>query len=416
MATPKPGETGDLFSQVRPRALGVGELTRLLRVQIEPRFKDVWVAGEVSNLSRPASGHVYFTLKDAEASLRCVMWREVAARQILPREGQNAEVHGRISLYEAGGVYQLYADGLRPVGEGELYAQFLALKARLEAEGLFAAERKRALPAWPRRIAVVTSASAAALQDVLNVLSRRYPLAEVLLAPTAVQGEQAPAEIVAALARANRARPDVILLVRGGGSLEDLWAFNDETVVRAVAASATPVVAGVGHETDFTLVDFAADRRAPTPSAAAEVATPDRAELQAELGVLASRLGRAGAASVRERRAGLGQMAAQLRAHSPRARLDNALQRSDELERRLREAVRRANQLRASDVQRLSQLLHTVSPFSVLQRGYALVTRRDDAAVVRSPRQAPLGSQLDVRLARGNLQARVEGHGQGEGS
>jgi len=406
------------MSLFAPPVWTVAALNRRVRTVLDSdeTLQDVWVAGEVSNLSRPASGHVYFTLKDSEASLRCVMWREIAARQILPREGQSAEVHGRISLYEAGGMYQLYADGLRPVGEGELYARFVALKAKLEAEGLFAAERKRALPAWPRRIAIVTSPSGAALQDVLNVLARRYPLAEAVLAPTSVQGEQAPAEIVAALARALRACPDVILLVRGGGSLEDLWAFNDEGVVRAVAASTVPIVAGVGHETDFTLVDFAADHRAPTPSAAAEVATPDRAELQGELSALTVRLSRATQALIRERRSGLGESAAHLRAQSPRARLDSARQRADELERRLREAVRLAVQRRAADVQQLVQLLRSVSPFAVLQRGYALVTRQDDGTVVRSPRQAPVGSQVQVRLAHGGLRARVEGHGQGEES
>jgi len=399
-----------------PPVWTVSSLNRRVRsvLDADETLQDVWVTGEISNLSRPASGHVYFTLKDAEASLRCVMWREIASRQILPREGQSVEVHGRISLYEAGGQYQLYADGLRPAGEGELYARFVALKARLEAEGLFAPERKRPLPAWPRRIAIVTSPSAAALQDVLTVLARRYPLAEVVLAATPVQGEHAPPEIVKALARANRARPDVILLVRGGGSLEDLWAFNDESVVRAVAASAAPVVAGVGHETDVTLVDFAADRRAPTPSAAAELATPDRSELQSELGVLAARLVRAGQAAVRERRAGLGELAAHLRAQSPRARLDNARQRADELERRLREAVQRANERRTAEVYRLDQLLRTVSPFAVLKRGYALVTRQEDEAIVRSPRQAPAGSGLHIRLARGELRARVEGHAHGE--
>jgi exodeoxyribonuclease VII large subunit len=406
------------MSLFAPPVWTVSALNRRARTVLDSdeTLQDVWVAGEVSNLSRPASGHVYFTLKDSEASLRCVMWREIAARQILPREGQSAEVHGRISLYEAGGMYQLYADGLRPVGEGELYARFVALKGKLEAEGLFAAERKRALPPWPRRIAIVTSPSGAALQDVLNVLARRYPLAETVLAPTSVQGEQAPAEIVAALARAIRARPDVILLVRGGGSLEDLWAFNDESVVRAVAASTIPIVAGVGHETDFTLVDFAADLRAPTPSAAAEVATPDRAELQGELSVLTVRLARATQTLIRERRSRLGELAAHLRAQSPRARLDGARQRADELERRLREAVRQANRRRMADVQQLVQLLRSVSPFAVLQRGYALVTRPDDGTVVRSPRQAPVGSQLQVRLAHGGLRARVEGHGQGEES
>src|SRR3972149_4477212 len=319
-----------------PPVWTVSALNRRVRgvLDADETLQDVWVTGEISNLSRPASGHVYFTLKDAEASLRCVMWREIASRQILPREGQSVEVHGRISLYEAGGQYQLYADGLRPAGEGELYARFVALKARLEAEGLFAPERKRPLPAWPRRIAIVTSPSAAALQDVLTVLARRYPLAEVVLAATPVQGEHAPPEIVKALARANRARPDVILLVRGGGSLEDPWAFNDEGVVRAVAASAAPVVAGVGHETDVTLVDFAADRRAPTPSAAAELVVPER--LPAIAAVPAPR---AGAAATRGS-------------------------------------------------------LPALDPGAPLARGYAIGRRTADGAIVREPGEAPAGTAL----------------------
>jgi Exodeoxyribonuclease VII large subunit (EC 3.1.11.6) len=265
---------------------------------------DVWVEGEVSNFRQVASGHCYFTLKDAGAELRCVMWRDRArGMRALPNNGDSVLAHGRVGVYEQRGDLQLYVDALEPLGLGWLYQEYERLKARLEAEGLFAAERKRPLPRFPRRIGVVTSPDAAALRDILNILSRRYPLAEVVLAPTLVQGEEAPPQIIAAL-RALNAREDidVILLARGGGSLEELWAFNDERVARAVAASRIPVVCGVGHETDFSLADFAADRRAPTPSAAAELATPDRAELAQQVRTLRARLVRALEADLARRR------------------------------------------------------------------------------------------------------------------
>ncbi|NJD58874.1 MAG: exodeoxyribonuclease VII large subunit, partial [Anaerolineae bacterium] len=226
-----------LFNQQIPASWSVTDLTRYLRELLESdeALQDVWVKGEVSNFSRPASGHIYFTLKDTSASLRCVMWRGAAIRQrTMPRDGDAVEVHGAISVYELGGQYQLYADVIRPAGEGALYQEFLRLKAGLEAEGLFAPERKRPIPARPQRIGIITSPTGAALQDVLNTLRRRYPLVEVVLAPTPVQGDEAPPGIIAALRDvAQVARPDVILLVRGGGSIEDLWAFNDERVARA---------------------------------------------------------------------------------------------------------------------------------------------------------------------------------------
>ena len=267
----------------------VTDLTRYLRqlLEADSSLQGVWVQGEISNLSRPSSGHIYFTLKDSGASLRCVMWRNEAARlRFAPQDGMAIEAHGSISIYEAGGQYQLYADILRPLGEGALYQEFLRLKALLEAEGLFDPARKRSIPEFPRRIGIVTSPTGAALRDMLNTLRRRLPLAEVILAPTPVQGDEAPPGIVAALRSLNRvAAPDVILLARGGGSIEDLWAFNDERVVRAVTESAAPVITGVGHETDFTLADFAADLRAPTPTAAAELATPVTVlDLKAKLG------------------------------------------------------------------------------------------------------------------------------------
>ncbi|HEY68110.1 MAG TPA: exodeoxyribonuclease VII large subunit, partial [Thermoflexia bacterium] len=328
----------------------VSQLTGYIRRLIEddPELSDVWVEGEVSNFSRASSGHCYFTLKDAGSQIGCVMWRSVAKVQdYLPVGGDLVLAHGRVGVYEAGGRYQLYVDQLRPAGVGDLYRQFELLKARLEAEGLFAPERKRPLPRFPRRIGVVTSPSAAALRDILNVLGRRYPLAEVLLAPTPVQGDDAPPQIVAAIEALNgRDDVDIIIVARGGGSLEELWAFNDERVARAVAASRIPVICGVGHETDFSLADFAADVRAPTPSAAAELVAPDRAELRAQVKGLAAALMGALQGAIEERRWRLAEQTRALKHLSPAVQLAQARQRVDDLLGRAEAAVRHSLTLR----------------------------------------------------------------------
>jgi exodeoxyribonuclease VII large subunit len=392
--------------------LSVSDLTRRVRELLDTdyRLQDVWVRGETSNVSRPASGHLYFTLKDAQASLRCVMWRPDAARLLSPaRDGEAVEVHGRVSVYETAGQYQLYADALRPAGEGALYQQFLRLKAQLEAEGLFAAERKRPLPPWPARIGLVTSPSGAALRDVVHVLRRRFPLAEVTLAPTPVQGEDAPAGVVAALEALNRrVHPDVILLVRGGGSIEDLAAFNDEGVARAIAASQAPVVSGVGHETDFTIADFVADRRAPTPSAAAEIVTPDVTVLSENLHLARARLAESLAERVRSQRWALDGRQFKLRLASPRAQVAGARQRLDDLSARAQAAIGAGVKLRRADVGGLAQTLRAVGPAAVLERGYAVVRLAIDGQVIRSRSQASPGSALEVRVADGVFPARAE--------
>ena len=261
--------------------LTISLLNRLARERLESAFPLCWVAGEVSNLTIASSGHAYFSLKDSSAQVRCVMFRNRA--QLLGwrlENGQHIEARVLVTLYEARGDFQLNVETARKAGVGNLYEQFVRLKEKLEREGLFAEERKRPLPAFPRRLGVVTSLQAAALRDVLSTLKRRAPHLEIVLYPTLVQGEEAPAQIVAALETASRrSECDVLILCRGGGSLEDLWAFNDETVARAIRACRVPVVAGIGHETDFTIADFAADRRAATPTAAAELAAPERAAL-----------------------------------------------------------------------------------------------------------------------------------------
>jgi len=387
----------------------VTELNQHVRQVLESdyRLQDVWVSGEVSNLSQPASGHLYFTLKDESGSLRCVMWRPDVARLLLnPQNGEAVEIHGRISVYEAGGQYQLYADRIRPAGEGVLFREFLRLRDTLEAEGLFAPERKRELPGKPQRIGVVTSPSAAAFRDVIHVLRRRYPLVEVVLSPTPVQGEEAPPKIVAALQALNDySKPDVILVVRGGGSLEDLKAFNDEAVVRAVANSVAPVVSGIGHETDLILIDFAADVRAPTPSAAAEIVTPDRHELQMDVQDLGDRLIKNFEDHVLELRWQLLERKTALARVSPRAKVFNAQQQVDDLSQRAIVAMRHQISLHKTALEGLSQTLRVIDPSSILERGFALVSKQKDGSIVRSVEQISEGDLIHVRLSDGRFGA-----------
>lgn len=402
------------LSLFQSASLTVTQITVFIRQLLETNetLQDVWVQGEISNFSRPSSGHLYFTLKDKNAALRAVMWKSAAMRLGLPlRDGLLVEAHGRIGVYDAGGQYQLYVDILRPAGEGALYAEFMRLKARLEAEGLFDSSRKRDIPATPRRIGIVTSPTGAALRDMLHTLARRLPLAEVILAPAAVQGDAAPSEIVAALERLNRLEPapDVILLARGGGSIEDLWSFNDERVVRAVADSRAPVISGVGHETDFTLADFAADLRAPTPTAAAELATPiTRADWALSTRNLADRLQSALAAQSESRRAGLDDLRQRLRFFSPSRRIATDRQRVDDLARRMSTALVHSLALHHARLVGLSQKLESLSPLGVLRRGYAVVTRVDDGRLVHSGGQVTGGDALHVRVSDAVIAVQVQ--------
>lgn len=392
-------------------SLTVSRLTRYLRdlLESDDLLQDVWVQGEISNYTRATSGHVYLTLKDAEAALRCVIWRTTAARISIPlQSGIAIEAHGAISVYERDGAYQLYIDAVRPVGEGALFQAFVRLKARLEAEGLFDPARKRKIPSFPRRIGLVTSPTGAALQDMLNTLQRRYPLAEVLLAPTSVQGEDAPAEIVHALAALQRGeeRPDVILVARGGGSLEDLWAFNDEQVVRAIAACEVPVITGVGHETDFTLADFAADLRAPTPTAAATLATPDRADLHIELERQQHRLEGAMRQHLAWARAALSLNGERLQRRSPLGLVREERQRLDARGERLARALYRRLELYRASLAESRARLQSLNPLSVLQRGFAVIERPTGELVTRAAQATP-GDEVRLRLADGTLEAQI---------
>jgi exodeoxyribonuclease VII large subunit len=389
----------------------VSRLTQYIRTLLETdvTLQDVWVQGEISNLGRPASGHIYFTLKDANASLRGVMWRGDARRLTLPlQDGMEIEAHGRIGVYEPQGAYQFYADIIRPVGEGMLYQEFLRLKAMLEAEGLFEAERKRPIPELPRKIGIVTSATGAALRDMLNTLRRRLPLVEVILAASPVQGDEAPPRLVAALESINQQKPDVILLARGGGSIEDLWAFNDERVVRAVFASDAPVVSGVGHETDFTLCDFVADLRAPTPTAAAELATPVTiTDLSAYLQGMKTRFSTSTLDLLAAHQAGLDALIAGLRFASPLRRIQTDRQRLDNFARRGRSALKHRLTLNRSSLGGYERRLESLNPLAVLARGYAVVTRRDDGKLVSKVVQAEPDSDIRIRVSDGTFDAIV---------
>ncbi len=401
-----------LFTPRLPASWSVTDLTRYLRELLESDelLQDVWVKGEVSNFSRPASGHLYFTLKDSTASLRCVMWRNAVLHQsFTPCDGDAIEVHGGISVYELGGQYQLYADVFRPAGEGALYQEFLRLKAMLEAEGLFAPERKRPLPIKPRRIGIVTSPTGAALQDILNTLRRRYPLVEVVIAPTPVQGDEAPAKIIAALHDVVRlASPDVIILARGGGSIEDLWAFNDERVARTIAASPVPVITGVGHETDFTIADFVSDVRAPTPTAAAELATPNQADLRLDLFELNERLNRLIQGHTGELRWAFKDLQNQLEKNSPINQIQSASQRVDELDHRLGAVTNHILQLTRSHLAGLAQHIASLNPSAVLERGYAIVSNQAGQAIDRVG-QVSAGERLNVQVSDGDFGVRVDG-------
>lgn len=396
------------------RVWTVGELTRHIRNLLEGdlSLRNVWLRGEISNLSRPASGHLYFSLKDAGASLKCVMWRSnVELLGWQPEHGAQVLARGRISVYPQGGVYQLYVDELHPAGVGDLHAQFEELRERLRAEGLFELERKRPLPPFPRLLGVVTSPQAAALRDVLQVLRRRWPLVKVLLAPTLVQGDMAPPQIVAAL-RALDARDDVdlILLVRGGGSLEELWAFNDEGVARAIAACRHPVVCGVGHETDFTIADFAADVRASTPTAAAELAVPDQADLRRRVRAHAVQVEEQVLRRLAEARQSLEREGRSLARLSPRGRIEAERQRLDELSRRASQALLHSLALRRAALGRARAQMLALSPQATLERGYAIVRREDTGVVVRSVQQAQAGDDLRIQVQDGELTAVTKGH------
>ncbi len=392
-----------LFSSIH---LTVSQLTFRIRKLLEGdlEMQDVWVEGEISNLSRPNSGHVYFTLKDKNASLKCMMWKPDAARlRVNLQDGMAVEAHGRLTVYEPQGSYQLAVNLIQPKGEGALYQEFLRLKAMLEVEGLFDPEHKRSIPQFPKKIGIVTSQTGAALRDMLNTIRRRLPLARVILAPSPVQGVDAPPALVKAIQSLNHQNPEVILLARGGGSIEDLWAFNDERVVRAVANSKAPVISGVGHETDFTLCDFSADLRAPTPTAAAELATPITIlDLSRDLLSARARLNDLTLNLLAEQKTIVSSITARLKYVSPERQLQSEYQHLDEFSRRAFSALTHRIQLQASNVDGISKRLQSLNPQGILSRGYAIITRKDNGAVVSKTSQAH--GEMKVRVSDGEFE------------
>ena len=392
-----------------PRVLRVSELNRRVRALLDgdPMLADVWVEGEVSQPSFPPSGHCFFTLKDAASQVRAVLFREeLAAANVRPEHGMQVVCHGRLRAYEPQGVYQLYVSTLTPAGAGDLHQRYEQLRARLSAAGLFDERRKRPLPRWPRRIGVVTSPQGAVWRDIGNVVRRRYPFVELVLSPTIVQGMTAAGAIVRALHRVY-AQPgiDLVILARGGGSLEDLWSFNDEQVVRAVAASPVPIVVGVGHESDVTLADFAADVRAPTPSAAAEQSVPDATQFPAILSRLRERASVALAGNLASRQQRLADEGRALARLAPD--VASARQRAADLVDRGHRALRTQAERSEAALAAAADALRALSPGATLERGYA-IARLPEGGLVRDPAQAPAGSGLLVSVARGTLRTRVE--------
>jgi exodeoxyribonuclease VII large subunit len=389
--------------------LSITELTNYLRdvLEVDPVLSDLWLEGEVSNWSRASSGHCYWTLKEGDAQLRAVCWRQSAMRQpALPSNGDRVLVHGHVSFWEGSGQIQVYVDLIRPAGIGILHAQVEALKQRLEAEGLFDEARKRSIPVLPRRIGLVTSPTGAALHDMLSVLARRWPLCEVVLAPALVQGDGAPYSLVEALYNLYALELDVVIVARGGGSIEDLWAFNDEAVARAIFASPVPVITGVGHETDTTVVDYVADLRAATPSVAAALATPDIADLRLEVEAAVAQLHDRMQTRLADARDELGDSTRRLGRLDPRAQLRQDRQRVGQLQSRLDRSVGTLFKFQRLQLQGMHQQLDALSPRATLARGYAVV-RRDDGSVVLDPDTVATDEALQIDLRDGVLPVRV---------
>ena len=432
----------------------VSRLNKEVRLLLESGLPLLWLEGELSNFAAPASGHWYFSLKDSAAQVRCAMWRQKNSLvRFRPKDGMAVLARARVGLYEPRGEYQLLVEHLEEAGEGALKREFEKLKAKLAGEGLFALERKRPLPAVPRRIGVVSSPTGAAIHDILRVLRARFPAAAVLLYPTAVQGAAAVPEIVRAIEAASRRNEcDVLIIARGGGSLEDLWCFNDERVARAIAACRVPTVSGVGHEVDVTIADFVADVRAPTPSAAALIAVPDKQSWLESLAQLEQRFAGAVGRSLRAQALAVGALAQRLQISHPGARLAQHAQRLDDLEQRLRLSLRASVLARRQRLENLStrlwrenprhrlealcahaaalrqrlvttfagnlngfeqrlalasRTLDAVSPLATLGRGFAVVSRVADGTLLRDAAQAPAGTEIEARLARGRVRAQV---------
>jgi exodeoxyribonuclease VII large subunit len=388
--------------------LTVSDAMGALKALIGELSNDLWLAGEVSGCKRYESGHYYFTLKDKATQIRCVLFRREATRQThLPRDGSAFLMHGYFSVYEERGELQFYVNMVQPGGVGKLHLEYEALKRRLEDEGLFDPERKRPLPLRPQTIGIVTSPQAAAYQDILKVLGRRYPLGQVILAPTLVQGENAPAQIKAAIETLNHRKDiDVIIVARGGGSIEELWAFNDERVARAVFASRIPIITGVGHETDYTIVDYIADMRAPTPSAAAELVAPDLNELRQEISALRDSLAVSIENQLDQRRNKVDDIKYRLQMASPLQRLSELRQQISTIQKQANLNLKHTILLHKAEIRSIEGRLVALNPKQILARGYAIVTD-ETAQVVTSVEKVQAGNELRIQVSDGQFKVRI---------
>lgn len=395
--------------QTERQTLSVTQLNEYLKMVIDGDrvLSNVFVRGEISNFKLYSSGHAYFTLKDDAGQLKSVMFRSYFSRMaFLPEDGMRVIAHGRVSVYESSGQYQLYVDDLQPDGAGSLALRFEQLKRKLAAEGLFDESRKRPLPPMPRRIGVITSPSGAAVHDIINVLRRRFPAAEMILYPSEVQGAQAPAQLISGVEFFSMTGlVDVIILGRGGGSAEDLWAFNDEYLARAVASSSVPVISAVGHESDFTICDFVADRRAPTPSAAAEIAVPDMGEILRGLASVRAGLQVSMQKLIVQERRMLNQITQSRVFSRPEQMLDGFCQRLDEGEAELTRAMGQTLLQKRQSTAALAGKLQALNPLSILSRGYATVSR--EGTSITSVKQINDNDTLDIRMADGSVRATV---------
>jgi exodeoxyribonuclease VII large subunit len=391
-------------------AITVSQLNRQVKTLLEQGLARLWIEGEISNLAKPASGHLYFSLKDDSAQIRAAFFRQ---RQRGPtiglKNGDQVVAFGRVSLYEARGDYQLIVEQVEPAGEGALKRQFEVLKKMLATEGLFNEENKQELPTLPERIGVITSPSGAAIRDIISILGRRFPSIPVVVYPAAVQGDAAPGELIAALSTAiDRDECDVLIMGRGGGSLEDLWAFNDEKLARAIAACPIPIVSAVGHEVDFTIADFVADVRAPTPSGAAEIVVPDREHWLRAVNSLAARFGRLGQRAVEDRAQSLDWLARRLAQASPSAVVERSITRLKGLRQRLNISARETVSEVSHRLELAMRGLHSVSPLATLDRGYAIVEDASTGKVLLKASDTTPGDDIRARLAEGELIATVK--------
>lgn len=389
-----------------PQVLTVSELNKSIREILEGTFSLLWIKGEISNFKAHTSGHFYFSLKDSKAQVNAVMFRGFNTQlRFRPEDGMEVLVRGKVTVYEPRGNYQIFCELMEPVGAGALQKAFEQLKAKLQKEGLFDEARKRPLPALPKHIAIVTSPTGAAIRDMLNVLGRRFKGVNITVIPCKVQGDQAPGEIVAAIQQANRLQDlDVMIVGRGGGSIEDLWAFNDERVARAIASTRVPVISAVGHEIDFTIADFVADLRAPTPSAAAELVVKNAADLSERVRGLARSLKMALLTRLNQSRQQVFQLSRRL--VDPKRRIQDASQRCDELLQRLELAIRRMIERKSDHLARNVAVLDSLSPLKVLDRGYSMVVSGQE--VVTDAKRLKVGQVVTVRMGRGSIEAEVK--------